>query len=86
MIYVDDAFIPYRNMLMSHLIADSTDELLDFVDRIGVNRKWIQKSGLPDEHFDISKFKRTLAIELGAKPVSSEELVRIIRKKRDIRS
>lgn len=69
-VYVDDYHIPYRGMQMSHMMADSTDELLAMVDLIGVQRKWLQKPGTYKEHFDIAKGKRELAIRHGAIPVS----------------
>lgn len=74
-VYVDPAVWPFGNMVMCHCWADSLDELLSMVDRIGVQRKWIQ--GHPElsfgkhrnaswVHFDISKAKRALAVRHGA--------------------
>jgi hypothetical protein len=74
-VYVDDAIHPFGNMLMCHLWADTLEELLAMVDRIGVQRKWIQghpvlSFGKHREaswvHFDIAKGKRALAIGFGA--------------------
>lgn len=66
-VYVDNARIQWRGMLMSHLYADSLDELLRMVDRIGVARKWLQKPPKASwVHFDISEGKRRLAIVYGA--------------------
>lgn len=73
--YVDPAAHPFGRMLMCHLWADTEAELLAMVDRIGVQRKWIQ--GHPTlshgkhrnaswVHFDISKGKRDLAVAAGA--------------------
>lgn len=42
-VYVDDAHIPFGRMKMSHLWADTLDELFDMVDRIEVQRKWLQR-------------------------------------------
>jgi hypothetical protein len=69
-VYIDDAFIPFGRMLMSHMVADTTDELLTMVDRIGVQRKWIQYPGTHREHFDVCRQKRALAIAAGAIPVT----------------
>lgn len=74
-VYVDPAVWPFGRMLMCHLWADTLDELLAMVDKIGVQRKWIQ--GHPTlsfgkhrnaswVHFDIAKGKRALAIAAGA--------------------
>lgn len=57
---------PYGRMLMCHMVADSTQELLDMVRRIGVAKKWIQDAGTYEEHFDVCKAKRALAVKHGA--------------------
>lgn len=41
-VYVDDVRHRFGNMVMCHLWADTDDELLAMVDKIGVQRKWIQ--------------------------------------------
>lgn len=72
-VYVDDALIPFqafpgaRTMLMSHMWADSREELDAMAGRIGVQRKWIQYPDDPARmHYDISKGKRELALKHGA--------------------
>lgn len=81
--YVDNAAIAFGRMKMSHLIADTRDELFAVVDAIGVDRKWLQHRDRPDEHFDICASKRAQAIALGlAKEVDGRELVGVIRAKR----
>lgn len=74
MVYIDNYNAPYGRMLMCHMIADSTDELLQMVDKIGVKRKWLQHQGTPYEHFDICRSKKELAILNGAKEISVREL------------
>lgn len=69
-------------MLMSHLLADTIDELIEMVQLIGIDKKWIQKAGTEQEHFDICDSKRLLALRYGAKPITNHELVNIIRQKR----
>lgn len=82
MIYVDRPIYKYGRMMMCHMVGDTTDELLDMATKIGVNQKWIQKSGTPSEHFDVCVSKRSLAIKLGAMEVTSRDLVNIIKRKR----
>jgi hypothetical protein len=62
-------------MVMCHLWGDNLEELLAMVDKIGVQRKWIQGHAtlsLPQfrkaswVHFDISLGKKALAIKAGA--------------------
>lgn len=83
MIYVDDARQPYGSMKMSHLMADSTEELEATCDALGLKREYIQYRGQPKEHIDVSMSKRRLAVkELNAKEVSGYDLVMLIRKRR----
>lgn len=74
-VYVDSQQNAYGNMIMCHMIADSTDELLTMAARIGVSSKWIQCAGTKKEHFDICRAKRKLAIYYGAVEISGRELV-----------
>lgn len=66
-VYVDDMRAPFGRMVMCHMWADSLDELLTMVDRIGVQRKWLQQPPKASwVHFDISLAKKDLAIKAGA--------------------
>lgn len=84
-VYVDNARLIYGRMKMCHMIADTTDDLLNMVDAIGIDRKWIQKSGTHHEHFDICMTKRKMAVSLGAIEVSNSEIGRIMLKRRSAR-
>jgi hypothetical protein len=75
MIYVDKAKIKYRNMLMSHMIADSLEELHKMANLLGIRREHFQDKRI--SHYDICEVKRLQAIRLGAKEVSSKQLVMI---------
>lgn len=81
-VYVDDMQANFGRMKMCHMVADSTKELLEMVDKIGVQRKWIQKQNTPQEHFDICLSKKQLAINYGAIEISFSELGRFIINKR----
>lgn len=78
MVYVDSFNAPFGRMVMSHMMADTTAELLDMADRIGVARKWIQNPGTVYEHFDICLSKKKQAIRLGAKDATFREIADII--------
>lgn len=81
-VYVDEARHPFGRMMMCHMMADTTEELLAMADRIGVAKKWIQKAGTIYEHFDISKGKRAEAIAAGALEVTSRDLGLLMQRKR----
>jgi chloramphenicol 3-O-phosphotransferase len=72
-------------MVMCHMIADSTEELLVMADTIGVQRKWIQDAGTHLEHFDIALVKRKLAVEHGAIAISMRQLAMKLRERRGAR-
>lgn len=69
-------------MKMSHLIADTTKELIDMVRLIGVNEKWIQHPGEANEHFDICFSKRKLAVKNGAKEINFREYATFVGKRK----
>ena len=81
-VYVDDMEASYGRMVMCHMLADSTAELLAMADKIGVASKWIQKAGTHHEHFDIAKSKRALAVQHGAVEIDRAGLAEILRKRR----
>ena len=72
-VYVDNMRAPFGRMILCHMAADSTGELLAMADAIRVSRKWIQYSGTDREHFDISLGRRALAIQHGAIQLTMRE-------------
>ena len=73
-VYVDDMQEAFGRMLMCHMIADSTAELLQMARKIVLPAKWIQYAGTYREHFDVCKSKRAAAIAYGAVPITRREL------------
>ena len=82
-VYVDPARHPFGRMMMCHMMADTTEELLAMADRIGVSRRWIQRAGTPHEHFDIAKNRRALAVAAGAVEVDPRFMGRLILSRRE---
>ena len=80
-VYVDDMRAPFGRMVMCHMAADTTEELVAMARRIGVDARWIQHEGTRLEHFDISLGKRALAVKAGAVEVTQRELVAGMRKR-----
>lgn len=82
MVYVDNFYVTgagnFGRMKMSHMIADTTEELLAMADKIGVQRKWIQHPGTVYEHFDVAIVKRKQAILNGAQEINFRDYARII--------
>jgi hypothetical protein len=74
LVYVDDMYLwpmgKYGRMKMSHMIADTHEELVDMAFRIGVKKRWIQHQGTPGEHFDVCMSARQAAINCGAVPIT----------------
>jgi hypothetical protein len=73
-VFVDDMEAPFGRMVMCHMIADTTEELLAMAGHIGLPAKWIQYKGTYKEHFDVCKSKRAAALALGAVGMSRREL------------
>lgn len=74
-VYVDDMHrLPmgrFGRMKMSHMIADSVDELHAMADRIGLARRHYQ-----GDHYDVCLSYRALAVAAGAVEISMMELGR----------
>ena len=81
-VYVDDMKAGFGQMVMYHMIADSTEELVAMAVAIGVKTKWIQKPGTYAEHFDICLTKRAEAVKQGAIEITQMELGRKLLKRR----
>jgi hypothetical protein len=79
-VYVDQERNKVSRMLMCHMIADTVDELNEMADRIGLERKWVQKSNGGMVHYDICQSKRDLAIQNGAIEVDRRKFVELMRR------
>ena len=83
-VYVDElqvwpnAWGPFRAG-SCHLAADTLEELHEFAARLGMKREWFQDHK-KHPHYDLVKSRRDRAIRLGAKPVSSREIVNVWRR------
>ena len=83
-LYVDDMKAPLGRMLMSHLIADTPEELRRAADRLGLRRSYIQHPGTWKEHLDVSQSKRQEAVRLlDAREVTMRELAMMLRERRE---
>lgn len=80
-VYVDDMFKypmgKFRRMKMSHMVADTEEELHAMADKIGLNRKWYQ-----GDHYDVAMVTRAKAVTAGAKEITPRELAMMAMKKR----
>ena len=81
-VYVDDMQAAYGRMRMSHMLADSSEELLAMADRIGLARRWLQYAGDAKEHFDVCQQYRQRALAAGAQAISMREVARLVQRKR----
>ncbi len=70
-ILVDPAIWPWRDRLWAHLVSDTGyDELHDFAAALGIPQRAFQ-----GDHYDVPTEMRERAIELGAEPVGTRELI-----------
>lgn len=81
-VYVDNFKAVFGRMIMSHMIADTHEELVAMADKVGLKRDWIQHEGEYCEHFDVCLEKRKLAIKYGAIDITPKELVIKMREKK----
>ena len=72
-VYVDDMYQypmgQFRRMKMSHMIADTEEELHAMADKIGLSRRWYQ-----GDHYDVSMSLRAKAVAAGAVEITLREL------------
>jgi hypothetical protein len=80
-VYIDSYNVRFGRMIMCHMMADSLEELYEMGDKIGVNRKWIQKIGTPHEHFDVCLSAKKKAIALGALEVGWPKIAELCERK-----
>ncbi len=77
-VYVDDMWTQplgrFGRMKMSHVIADTDEELHAMAARIGVARRWHQGPPSHDSHYDVALSKRAAAIAAGATAVTLRQL------------
>ena len=74
-VLVDAAIWPFEGRKWAHLVSDTSfEELHVFAERLGIPRRAFQ-----GDHYDVPIEYRERAIDLGAQPVVSRELVRRLR-------
>ena len=79
MVYVGKREYQYGRMIMSHMAADTLDELHQMAHNIGINKKHFQdKTNKP--HYDICKRSKSKAIKLGAIEINDRKLIELYRK------
>lgn len=77
-VYVDNARIPYRGMIMCHMLADTLEELHAMAQFIDLEPEWFQNHGMP--HYDICLAKRHLAVRAGAIQIGRRDVGALIRR------
>lgn len=77
-LYVDSARNRFGRMVMSHLFADTSEELAEAERALGIPRGSIHHPGQAKEHLDVSQAKRRDAIAMGAKEISTRQVARLI--------
>ena len=80
-VYVDKALNRYGRMFMSHMVADTLDELHAMADTIGIQRRWFQANA-STPHYDVCQTKKAMAIAYGAIELDRAPYVEVIRRLR----
>lgn len=64
-----------------HMVADNLDaeELHAFARKLGLKRAWFQNKPGQLPHYDLNATRRAAAVALGAREITDQELVAIIR-------
>ncbi len=76
MVYVGKRTYKYGRMLMSHMAADSLDELHQMAKNIGVSKRHFQdKPGKP--HYDVCKQNKLKAISFGATEIDDRKIIEL---------
>ena len=81
-VYVDAAKHPYRGALWCHLLADTVEELHTFARRLGLKPHWFQDHRQSRPHYDLAPSLRAKAVALGAREITDEEVVELLRRYR----
>jgi Protein of unknown function (DUF4031) len=70
-IFIDRPLWPARGRLWSHMVSDTSfAELHDFAARLGMPPRAFER-----DHYDVPSDLYEPAVELGAEPIGSQELV-----------
>lgn len=81
-VYVDDMYLHpmgrFGRMRMSHMIADTEEELHAMAASIGIARRWYQ-----GDHYDVSMAMREKAISLGARAITLKQLAFMANNRRE---
>ena len=76
MVYVDQAREREGNATISHLLADTIEELHGMADRIGLESSSFHPGSIP--YYDCSQGKRQQAIRLGALVIGRQKVRELI--------
>ena len=76
MVYVDQAREREGNATISHLLADTIEELHGMADRIGLESSSFHPGSIP--YYDCSQGKRQQAIKLGAVVIGRQKVRELI--------
>ncbi len=77
-VYVDNARNKYGRMFMSHMMADTLEELHTMALEIGVAQKHFQDGKRP--HYDICQRMKVRAVLKGAKQITSRQMIERFRR------
>lgn len=71
---------PFRKLVLSHMIADTEQELYAMAEKIDLNWNHVHRGSTL--HFDVSQSKKKLAIQHGAVELNRRDFIKKVRELR----
>lgn len=81
-VYVDDMRAGFGRLILCHMIADTSFELVTLAAAVGLDVRHIQHPGTAREHFDVSLGKRAELVRLGAREITWRQCGAMTRRRR----
>ena len=80
-VYVDDLAVPYGRMRMSHMIADTDEELHAMAQKVGVSRRhWQSPDKHSISHYDVCQQSKQRALAEGAVAITAKQAAAMSRR------
>lgn len=69
-----------------HLLADTIEELHAFANRLGLKRSWFQNQDHSLPHYDLTAYKRKVAVIFGAVEIDMQRVAQMMKDRRALKN